>query len=147
MRDPLPESNASKGFVLLRRLREQLLLRHGHVVVLLCDEAQRLSKHGLEWLRDVHDQLAQQGYRLITFLVGQPELLAQKAHLRGRRCQVPGQLRLQPLPRGFRADFHRVLLPLGLDVSVRPSHLEIPALAVKDRVHVWMNRPPILGHD
>jgi hypothetical protein len=47
--------------------------------VLLCDEAQRLSKHALEWLRDVHDQLAQQGYRLITFLVGQPQLLEHKA--------------------------------------------------------------------
>lgn len=79
VRDPQPVSNAQKRFVLLRRLREQLLLRNGHVVVLLCDEAQRLSKHGLEWLRDVHDQLAQQGYRLITFLVGQPQLLEHKA--------------------------------------------------------------------
>jgi len=79
VRDPQPASNAQKRYALLRRLREQLLLRNGHVVVLLCDEAQRLSKHGLEWLRDVHDQLAQQGYRLITFLVGQPQLLEHKA--------------------------------------------------------------------
>lgn len=79
VRDPQPVSNAQKRFALMRRLREQLLLRRGHVVVLLCDEAQRLSKHGLEWLRDVHDQLAQQGYRMITFLVGQPQLLEHKA--------------------------------------------------------------------
>ena len=79
VRDPQPVSNAQKRFVLMRRLHEQLLLRKGHVVVLLCDEAQRLSKHGLEWLRDVHDQLAQQGYRMITFLVGQSQLLEHKA--------------------------------------------------------------------
>ena len=79
VRDPQPVSNAQKRFVLMRRLHEQLLMRRGHVVVLLCDEAQRLSKHALEWLRDVHDQLAQQGYRMITFLVGQPQLLEHKA--------------------------------------------------------------------
>jgi len=48
-------------------------------VVLLCDEAQRMSRHALEWLRDVHDQLAQHGVRLITFLVGQPQLMEHKA--------------------------------------------------------------------
>ena len=55
-------------------------MRAGHIVVLLCDEAQRLSKHALEWLRDVHDQLAHHGVRLLTFLVGQPQLMEQKAH-------------------------------------------------------------------
>ena len=79
VRDPQPVSNAQKRFALMRRLHEQLLMRRGHVVLLLCDEAQRLSKHALEWLRDVHDQLAQQGYRMITFLVGQPQLLEHKA--------------------------------------------------------------------
>ena len=62
------------------RLSEQLQMRAGHIVVLLCDEAQRLSKHALEWLRDVHDQLAHHGVRLLTFLVGQPQLMEQKAH-------------------------------------------------------------------
>jgi len=38
-----------------------------------------LSKHALEWLRDVHDQLAHHSVRLITFLVGQPQLMEQKA--------------------------------------------------------------------
>jgi AAA domain len=79
VRDQTVSSNAHKRFALMRRLHEQLLLRQGHVVLVLCDEAQRLSKHALEWLRDVHDQLAQQGYRLITFLVGQPQLLEHKA--------------------------------------------------------------------
>ena len=79
VRDQSLNSNAKRRFALLCRLREQLLLRRGYIVILLCDEAQRLSKHALEWLRDVHDQLGSQGTRLITFLVGQPQLLERKA--------------------------------------------------------------------
>ncbi|MDE1997883.1 MAG: ATP-binding protein [Burkholderiales bacterium] len=78
-RHPLPRTIADKRFALLNSISEQLQRRQGHLVVLLCDEAQRMSKHGLEWLRDVHDQLAQHGYRLITFLVGQPQLMQQRA--------------------------------------------------------------------
>lgn len=70
---------SQKRFVLLQRILEQVQRRAGHIVVLLCDEGQRLSKHALEWLRDVHDQLAHHGVRLLTFLVGQPQLLENKA--------------------------------------------------------------------
>jgi Cdc6-like AAA superfamily ATPase len=79
VRDQNLNSSSKKRFALLCRLRELLSLRVSHVVVLLCDEAQRMSKHALEWLRDVHDQLERQGFRLITFLVGQPQLLERKA--------------------------------------------------------------------
>ena len=79
VRDTQPASISQKRFTLARRISEQLQLRAGHIVVLFCDEAQRLSKHALEWLRDVHDQLSQQGVRLITFLVGQPQLMEHKA--------------------------------------------------------------------
>ncbi|GLC96443.1 hypothetical protein Tamer19_58520 [Cupriavidus sp. TA19] len=79
VRDPQPKTIADKRFALMRRLNEQLQMRSGHIVVLFCDEAQRLSKHALEWLRDVHDQLAHHGVRLITFLVGQPQLMERKA--------------------------------------------------------------------
>ncbi len=79
IRHPQPRSVLEKRFALMRRLSEQLQIRSGHIVVLLCDEAQRLSKHGLEWLRDVHDQLAHHGVRRITFLVGQPQLIEHKA--------------------------------------------------------------------
>ena len=78
-RQPLPKSISDKRFALLCRITEQVQVHDGHIVVLMCDEAQRLSKHGLEWLRDVHDQLARHGIHLITFLVGQPHLLEQKA--------------------------------------------------------------------
>jgi hypothetical protein len=81
----LKASNTEKRQELIRRLRERLTARRGHIVVLFCDEAQRQSKNAYEWLRDVHDQLAYHGIRLITFLVGQPQLLAQK-----RRFQMNG---------------------------------------------------------
>lgn len=68
VRDCAP-SITDKRFALMCRLSEQLQVRQGYIVVLYCDEAQRLSRHALEWLRDVHDQLGQHGYRLVTFLV------------------------------------------------------------------------------
>ena len=79
VREPQARTIADKRFALIRRLSEQLQMRSGHIVVLLCDEAQRMSRHALEWLRDVHDQLAHHGFRLITFLVGQPQLMEHKA--------------------------------------------------------------------
>ena len=77
--DVLKKSITVKRQELIRRLRERLGSRKGHVVVLFCDEAQRQSRNSYKWLRDVHDQLAYHGIRLITFLIGQPQLLAQKA--------------------------------------------------------------------
>src|SRR5450755_1887352 len=75
----LNTSITNKRQELIRRLRERLAARRGHIVVLFCDEAQRQSRNSYEWLRDVHDQLAYHRIRLITFLIGQPQLLAQKA--------------------------------------------------------------------
>ena len=51
------------------------------VVLLSCDEAQRYNDNEYEWLRDVHDTLDKQQIKLLTFLVGQQELLAQKTAL------------------------------------------------------------------
>lgn len=83
-RHPHSGTVAQKRFELLSTLREKLQARGGFVVMLLCDEAQRLSHHRLEWLRDVHDQLSQHGFRLITFLVGQPQLMKQRAEYQNR---------------------------------------------------------------
>lgn len=77
-RDGLKSAISIKRQELIRRLRERLASNRGHIVALFCDEAQRQSRNAYEWLRDVHDQLAYHGIRLITFLVGQPQLLAQK---------------------------------------------------------------------
>ena len=64
----LKQSITVKRQDLLRRMLERLAARKGHIVVLFCDEAQRLSQNSYEWLRDVHDQLAYHRIRLITFL-------------------------------------------------------------------------------
>jgi hypothetical protein len=77
--DVLKRSITVKRQELIRRLRERLAARKGYIVALFCDEAQRQSRNSYEWLRDVHDQLAYHGIRLITFLIGQPQLLAQKS--------------------------------------------------------------------
>lgn len=53
------------------------------------DEAQRLDIIEYEWLRDVHDDLERRGIRMITLLVGQPQLLNQKSSFRlGKQTQI-----------------------------------------------------------
>lgn len=51
-------------------------------VVFFADEAQRLGVIEYEWLRNVHDKLERKGIRMMTILVGQPELLNQKTAFR-----------------------------------------------------------------
>ena len=69
-----------------RRLNEriaELVDASGHNwFVIFADEAQRLEVLEYEWLRDVHDCLERKGIRMITLLVGQPQLLNQKTALR-----------------------------------------------------------------
>ncbi|MFZ6659087.1 AAA family ATPase [Undibacterium sp. TJN19] len=67
---------------LIDRLCE-LVESSGHNwVVFFADEAQRLDVIEYEWLRDVHDKLERKGIRMMTILVGQPQLLHQKSALR-----------------------------------------------------------------
>lgn len=57
--------------------------------VMFADEAQRLEVIQYEWLRDLHDELERRGVRMITLLVGQPQLLNQKSALRmSRQTQI-----------------------------------------------------------
>lgn len=51
-------------------------------IVFFADEAQKLQVIEYEWLRDLHDGLELKGIRMITILVGQPQLLDQKSALR-----------------------------------------------------------------
>jgi hypothetical protein len=53
-------------------------------VVLFADEAQNLREIEYEWLRDLHDEMENNALRLFTFLVGQPQLLAQKSVFRAQ---------------------------------------------------------------
>lgn len=74
-----PARNSAKRKALHDRLRAVAESQGGSTVVLFCDEAQRFGVHEYEWLRDVHDELAQSGVRLTTFLFGQERLCEQRA--------------------------------------------------------------------
>ncbi|MFS8980803.1 ATP-binding protein [Cupriavidus necator] len=81
--DPEPNagSNPAKRLRLSLRIREAAARSGSGTVLLFCDEAQRYNENEYEWLRDVHDALDRQQIKLLTFLVGQQELLAQKTAL------------------------------------------------------------------
>jgi hypothetical protein len=71
--------NSSKRKALHDHLLAVAESQGGATIVLFCDEAQRYSLHEYEWLHDVHDELAQSGVRLTTFLFGQERLCEQRA--------------------------------------------------------------------
>ena len=76
------QSGASKAALrgrLLHKLRQVADNKGDDRVVLFADEAQNLREIEYEWLRDLHDEMESNALRLFTFLVGQPQLLAQKS--------------------------------------------------------------------
>jgi len=73
--------NATKRRLLLAKIIEHAHRVNGNWVVIFADEAQRYDKNEYEWLRDIHDALNHHNIRLFVFLVGQPQLLAQKIRL------------------------------------------------------------------
>jgi hypothetical protein len=81
VRHPQPDlaRNSAKRKALHDRLRAVADAQGSTTVVFYCDEAQRYSLDEYEWLRDVHDELAQSGVRLTTFLFGQERLCEQRA--------------------------------------------------------------------
>ncbi len=81
-KDPLAGNITKKRFRLNERLKELADSSGLNWVVFFADEAQRLDIIEYEWLRDVHDELERRGLRMITFLVGQPQLLHQKSSFR-----------------------------------------------------------------
>lgn len=86
-----PESGTvdRKRSRLTDRIKELVDKTRYNLVIAFADEAQRLDIIEYEWLRDVHDELERAGIRMITFLVGQPQLLNQKTAFReGRQTQI-----------------------------------------------------------
>lgn len=74
---------------LTERIKELVERTRYNLIVAFADEAQRLDIIEYEWLRDVHDELERSGIRMITLLVGQPELLNQKNAFReARQTQI-----------------------------------------------------------
>jgi hypothetical protein len=76
--DPSAKKTALRGR-LVHRLRQIADTLGDDRVVLFIDEAQNLREIEYEWLRDLHDDLENNGVRLFTFLIGQHQLLAQKS--------------------------------------------------------------------
>jgi hypothetical protein len=76
---PVGASRAALRGRLIHKLRQVAEQRGDPRIVLFADEAQNLREIEYEWLRDVHDELELQDLRLFVFLVGQPQLLAQKS--------------------------------------------------------------------
>jgi len=80
--EALKGNSTRKRRRLIERLTE-LVDESGHNwMMMFADEAQRLGTIEYEWLRDVHDCLERKGIRMITLLVGQPQLLNQKSAFR-----------------------------------------------------------------
>ncbi|WP_415869523.1 hypothetical protein [Burkholderia ubonensis] len=93
---PNAGSNSTKRMRLTLRIREAAARAGSGTVLLFCDEAQRYNEY--EWLRDVHDVLDRQQIKLFTFLVGQPEILAQKTALQiAGKTQIVARLMVEEM--------------------------------------------------
>ena len=96
--EPDTGGNPSKRMRLTAKIREAAARAGSGVVLLFCDEAQRLNENEYEWLRDVHDALDRQQIKLFTFLVGQQELLAQKTGLQiANKTQIVARLMVEEM--------------------------------------------------
>lgn len=91
--------------------------------VVFADEAQRLEVIEYEWLRDVHDELERRGVRMITLLVGQPQLLNQKSALRlSRQTQIVARFMIDEMQfRGILSPVDLATCLAGYDTSCFPE--------------------------
>lgn len=80
--EALKGNSTPKRRRLVERLTELVDGSDYNWFLMFTDEAQRLGMIEYEWLRDVHDVLERKGIRMITLLVGQPDLLNQKSAFR-----------------------------------------------------------------
>lgn len=67
---------------LINKLLDMLVKSGQHRLVVFADEAQKLELEEYEWLWEVHDALERRGFRMTTFLVGQPKLVNRKTALK-----------------------------------------------------------------
>jgi hypothetical protein len=112
-----------KRIRLLNKLLELLVTSKQNVLVVFADEAQKLQIEEYEWLREVHDDLETRGYRMITFLIGQPQLKNQKTALKeARQTQIVGRFMIDDI------EFHGVCSVedaasclLGYDTACYPT--------------------------
>ncbi len=123
-----PDSGTTpqKRIRLINKLLDLLIASKQNLLVVFADEAQKLQMEEYEWLREVHDQLEKKGYRMITFLIGQPQLKNQKSALKeARQTQIVGRFMIDDI------EFHGVCSVedaasclLGYDTACFPSESE-----------------------
>ena len=96
------EPSASKASLrtrIVHKLRQVTDALGDNKVVIFIDEAQHLREIEYEWLRDLHDDLENNDVRLFTFLIGQHQLLAQKAALQAQdKEQIVARFMIEELP-------------------------------------------------
>ena len=116
-------SIARKRTRLSERIAELVERSRYNIVVAFADEAQRLDTIEYEWLRDVHDELERAGIRMITFLVGQPQLINQKNAFReARQTQIVSRFMIDEMPfRGIQSADDLATCLAGYDESCYPS--------------------------
>lgn len=83
---------------LLNKLIEMLQASRQNVLVVFGDEAQKLEIEEYEWLREVHDELEKNGFRMVTFLIGQPQLKNRKTSLKqAGQTQIVGRFMIDDI--------------------------------------------------
>ena len=108
---------------LMQHFVDQLVTSPYNLLIVFADEAQKLEKEDYEWLREIHDELEELGYRMITFLVGQPQLKHQKDALkRARETQIVGRFMIDEFSfRGLTSASDAASCLQGYDTAEYPS--------------------------
>lgn len=123
-----PKSDTGTIKVLRHRLMQFLVDRMAvspfNFFVVFADEAQKLEKEEYEWLREIHDDLEEMGYRMITFLVGQPQLKNQKDALKSaRETQIVGRFMIDEFSfRGVTSVNDAASCLQGFDTALYPPN-------------------------
>lgn len=114
---------SAKRTRLLNKLMEMLQASKQNVLVVFGDEAQKLELEEYEWLREVHDDLERNGFRMITFLIGQPQLKNVKTALKAsRQTQIVGRFMIDEIEfHGIRSAEEAASCLLGYDTACYPN--------------------------
>lgn len=122
---PAAESGsiARKRSRLTDRIKELVDRTRYNLVIAFADEAQRLDIIEYEWLRDVHDELERAGIRMITLLVGQPQLLNQKNAFReSKQTQIVSRFMIDEMRfRGVQSADDLATCLAGYDAACFPE--------------------------
>lgn len=121
------KSEAGAAYVkrtrLLNKLMEMLQASGQNVLVVFADEAQKLEIEEYEWLREVHDELERNGFRMVTFLIGQPQLKNRKTSLKqAGQTQIVGRFMIDDIEfHGIRSAEEGATCLLGYDTATYPN--------------------------